>query len=192
VICPKSTNVLGWIWSEGNLSASPHRVATLASCQPPETVRELRSFIGAYKVLSKVVHKCSIYLAPLDDLTAGHQSQYNIQWDNQSLEHFERAKRALNDHKSIVIPKPNDKLWIVTDGSVARLAIGATLYVMRNNKLRLAGIFSAKVRRHQITWLQCEIEALSIGAAIKHFSLIKNTMRSYRQSALCSVSSKSL
>ena len=131
--------MLGWIWSEGIFSASPHRVATLASCQPPESVRGLRSFIGAYKVLSKVVPECSHYLAPLDDLTAGHQSQDKIQWDDQSLEHFKRAKRALNNHKSIVIPQPNDQLWIVTDGSVTRRGIGATLYVMRNDKLRLAG-----------------------------------------------------
>jgi hypothetical protein len=61
-------------------------------------------------------------------------------------------------------------LWIVTDGSVTRHGFGATLYGMRKNKLRLAGLFSAKLRRHQVTWLPCEIESLSIGAAIKHYS----------------------
>ena len=53
VICPKSTTVLGWIWTQGSLSASPHRIATLSSCPPPETVRGLRSFIG--KVTRKTV-----------------------------------------------------------------------------------------------------------------------------------------
>ena len=43
------------------------------------------------------------------------------------------------------------------------------MYVTRNNKLHLAGFFSAKLRSHQVTWLPCEIEALSIAAA-KHFS----------------------
>ena len=45
------------------------------------------------------------------------------------------------------------------------------MYVSHENKLLLAGFFSAKLRKHQITWLPCEIEALSIAAAIKHFSL---------------------
>ena len=40
---------------------------------------------------------------------------------------------------------------------------------MRNGKLKLAGFFSAKLRGRQISWLPCEIEALSIAAAIKHF-----------------------
>ncbi len=40
-ICPRSTTILGWIWTQGRLSASPHRIATLSSCPPPQTVRGL-------------------------------------------------------------------------------------------------------------------------------------------------------
>ena len=47
VICPRSTTILGWIWSQGTLSASPHRVAVLAKSPRPETVHGLRSFIGS-------------------------------------------------------------------------------------------------------------------------------------------------
>ena len=60
-------------------------------------------------------------------------------------------------------------LWIVTDGSVKNRGIAATLYVRRSDELLLAGFFNAKLRMHQITWLPYEIEASSIGAAIKHF-----------------------
>ena len=38
VICPKTTSILGWIWSQGRLSANPHRIAALASCPLPSTV----------------------------------------------------------------------------------------------------------------------------------------------------------
>ena len=44
------------------------------------------------------------------------------------------------------------------------------LYVTRGNKLHLAGFFSAKLRGSQVSWLPCEIEALSIATATKHFS----------------------
>ena len=54
VICPKTTSVLGWIWSQGRLSANPHRIAALASCPPLSTVKGIRSFIGAHKVLSRM------------------------------------------------------------------------------------------------------------------------------------------
>ena len=70
----------------------------------------------------------------------------------------------------ITLPRADDQIWIVTDGSVTKPGIGATMYVSRENKLLFAGFFSAKLRKHQVTWLPCEIEALSIAAAIKHFS----------------------
>ena len=72
--------------------------------------------------------------------------------------------------KSITLPRADDQIWIVTDGAVRRQGIGATMYVFRENKLLLAGFFSVKLRKNQVTWLPCEIEASSIAAAIKHFS----------------------
>lgn len=38
VICPKTTSILGWIWSQGRLSANPHRIAALASCPLPSLI----------------------------------------------------------------------------------------------------------------------------------------------------------
>ena len=170
VICPRSTTILGWIWSQGTLSASPHRVAVLAKTPPPETVHGLRSFIGAYKVLGRVLPKCSQLVGPLDTAVAGKQSSDKILWTDELLKQFQIAQNALTSHRSITLPQPSDQLWIVTDGSVSQHGIGATLYISRNDKLRLAGFFSAKLRKHQVTWLPCEIEALSISAAVKHFS----------------------
>ena len=51
----------------------------------------------------------------------------------------------------------------------SKRGLGATLYVTRDHQLFLAGFFSAKLRKHQVTWLPCEVEALSIAAAVKHF-----------------------
>ena len=170
IICPHSTTILGWIWTEGRLSASPHRIATLSSCPSPDTVRGLRSFIGAYKVLGRVLPKCSHIIAPLESAIAGQQSGERILWTDTLREQFRSAQTNLTTRKSITLPRPSDQLWIVTDGSVTKHGIGATLYITRNEKLHLAGFFSAKLRKHQISWLPCEIEALSIAAAIKHFS----------------------
>ncbi len=169
-ICPRSTTILGWVWTQGCLSASTHRIATLSTCQPPDTVRGLRSFIGAYKALSRVLPKCSQLLAPLDEAISGQESRNAVQWSDTLLENFRTAQKALAEHKSIALPRPSDQLWIVTDGSVTKSGIGATLYINRDNKIHLAGFFSAKLRKHQVTWLPCEIEALSIATSIKHFS----------------------
>jgi hypothetical protein len=170
IICPRSTTILGWIWIQGYLSASTHRIATMLSCPPPDTVRGLRFFVGAYKVVGRVLPQCAHIIAPLESAIAGQQSCDKIKWSDTLSQQFKFAQSSLANNKSITLPKSSDKLWIVPDGSVTKRGIGATLYVSRHQTLLLAGFFSAKLRKHQVNWLPCEIEALSIAAAVKHFS----------------------
>ncbi|CAB4011319.1 Hypothetical predicted protein [Paramuricea clavata] len=118
IISPVSTTILGWIWSRGSICASPHRIAALSSCTPPKTVRDLRAFIGSYKMLSRVIEGSASILAPLESITAGNQSSSPVVWSESLTTSFYHAQEALSSNKSIVIPKPEDLLWIVTDGSV--------------------------------------------------------------------------
>jgi hypothetical protein len=66
IISPVSTTILGCIWSRGSIRASPNRIAALSSCTPPKTVRDLRAFIGSYKMLSRVIEGSASILAPLE------------------------------------------------------------------------------------------------------------------------------
>ena len=146
VICPRSTSILGWIWSQGSLSASPHRIAVLTSYTPPKNVKDLCSFIGTYKVLSRVLPHCYQLIDPLEQVIAGLQSSDQLLWNDDLSLQFQAAQQALSSHKSIVLRRPSDALWIVIDGSVTKRGLGATLYVTRDHQLFLAGFFSAKLR----------------------------------------------
>ena len=77
------------------LSASPHRVAVLAKCPPPDTVRGLRSFIGAYKVLGRVLPNCPAHTSPLESVIAGYQFQDKIVWTDDLYLKFYSAQKAL-------------------------------------------------------------------------------------------------
>ena len=52
---------------------------------------------------------------------------------------------------SILFPRSSDQLWIMTDGSVVKRGIGATLNVTHNGKLSVVGFFSAILKKHQVT-----------------------------------------
>ena len=110
IICPKSTTILGWILSQGSLTASPDRIAVLSNCPPPDTVRGLRSFIGAYKVLGRVLQRCSQLLSPLDNAIACQLLNDKVVWTVNLYKHFSDAQMALATHKSIVLPSPSDQL----------------------------------------------------------------------------------
>ncbi len=169
VVAPVQTNILGWVWNQGTIRASSHRISTLASCTPPATVRGLRSFIGAYKVLARVLKGCASILAPFDNVVAGGESSSAVVWSDELLQCFHRAQQALSTNCAVTIPRLDDQLWIVTDGALRDPGLGATMYVTRGEKLLIAGHFSTKLRKNQIHWLPCEIEDLAIAAALKHF-----------------------
>ena len=77
----------------------------MTSCPPPETVRGLRSFIGAYKVLSRVLPGCSAIISDLDNSVAGKKSQERIVWTDELSERFSRAKQSLSECKTITLPR---------------------------------------------------------------------------------------
>ena len=57
VVRPKNTSILGWIWSQGRYDT---RIVLLPWHRPLflQLWKKLRSFIGAYKVLSHVLPNC--------------------------------------------------------------------------------------------------------------------------------------
>ena len=132
------------------LTAQPH-------CEISPKVKAMRSFLGAYKVLSRVIQVCSsLLLAPLEESIAGLDSKDTISWSDDLIHAFRQAQQALKSTKTIHITHLQDTLWIVTDDALREPGIGATLNVSRrDDKLLLTGFCSAKLRKYQVSWLPC-------------------------------------
>ena len=92
---------------------------------------------------------------------------------------FKKAQSALQDAETVVLPRPDDLLHIITDAAMLPSAIGAVLYVIRDNKSLIAGYFNAKLPAFQKKWIPCEQEGVAIGVALKHFGpyLIQSKQR---------------
>ena len=121
-------------------------------------------------MLARVIPGCARFLQPLEKLTHGKKSADKIEWNDSSSDAFKRSQDHLQSSSVITLPKENDQLWIVTDGASSNSGIGATLYVVRDEALQLAGFFSQQLSPTHRKWLPCEIEGISIAAAIKYFN----------------------
>ena len=170
-VLPSETTILGWIWREGKLSPSPHHTAALSICDRPTTIKGLRSYLGAYKVVSRCLKHCSRFIAPLESLSAGKESKDLIPWDQAHIDVFKSSQQHLKECSAITIPSPSDKLWLITDASSANLGIAATLVSTHpeGNDPHICSFFSAKLKGGHNKWLPCEIECLAIASAINHF-----------------------
>ena len=86
--------------------------------------------------MARVIPNCSKFLHPLNRSTAGKTSQQKVDWTPALTSAFDKAQQHLCSNKSVVLPKHDDQLWIVTDGATSNGGIAATLYAVRNNKPR--------------------------------------------------------
>ena len=170
-ILPLETSILGWIWREGSLSPSPHHIAPLSVCERPRTVKGLRSYLGAYKIVARCLKHCSQFLAPLESLSAGKASADLVTWNQASSDAFEASQSHLSKCVPINLPSTEDKLCLITDASSAKAGISATLVSVKNNSTdpQICSFFSAKLKGGHDKWLPCEIECLAIASAINHF-----------------------
>ena len=170
IICPKIVKILGWVWENGTITVDRHRINPLTVCAIPETVKQLRSFIGAFRAVSICIPQYGSYLCRLEDMVAGKDSKDKLAWSDELISVFKEAQSALSNPKTIHLAQPNDQLILISDGCNNLPAVGATLYVKVKESLRVAGYFSAKIHKYQTPWLPCETEALGINLAIQSFA----------------------
>lgn len=93
-----------------------------------------------------------------------------VAWSQELQSAFVAAQKMLSMARAITLPRLEDQLWSVTDGAVKAASLGSTLYITCKDIVKVAGYVSAKLRPNQTSWLPCEVETLSIAAAVKHFS----------------------
>ena len=168
VICPTTTVILGWQWNNGFITPTTHRMNALAACNLPKSVKELRSFIGCFKFISRVLPCYAVILQPLEEFAGGKSSSEKLNWTEDLIASFNKAKSHLKKAKPVALPRSEDQLHIVTDASVSGLA--SALYITKGGKPILAGYFNQSIKKDQCRMIPCEAEALAISASIKHFS----------------------
>ena len=175
VIVPRFTILFGWKKTDDGWRPLEHAVSPLTKAQLPSTAKQLRSFIGSYKQMTECIKDYAVLLSPLEAAAGGKSSATLIQWTEELIKHFETAKEALKDIKTIYVPKPSDKLDIYSDYSKSKEAVGGELIITRTDedgtvRKLLGGHFSGKLNKHQKNWWPCEGEALGVRLTAQHFS----------------------
>ena len=113
-MCPGQTTILDWIWKSGTRTRLPRKIDPLASVDPPKRATAMRSFIGAYKALSRCIPKYASLLS-LEESICGLQGAQEIMWTPDLTEHFKNAQSALRSPRNLSIPIPSDMLILTFD-----------------------------------------------------------------------------
>ena len=79
-IAPVNTIIFGWQMSASGWSPTSHTLSPLIKANPPNTVKQLRSWLGSFKQLTNCIKNYAVILGPLEDIVGGRLSADRITW----------------------------------------------------------------------------------------------------------------
>ncbi|GBG75080.1 hypothetical protein CBR_g19593 [Chara braunii] len=113
------------IFAEG-LKPDDAKVASIRDCPRPQSVNEMRSFLGMTGYYRNFVKNYSIVGAPLTDLT---RLDTPWEWTDRCEAAFRQLKHALTHHEVLKLPDPDKPFLVTTDAS--QYGIGAVPAVQK-------------------------------------------------------------
>ena len=99
---------LGHLISSRGIRPLPRRANTISKFPLPQTVSQLRSFLGTVNYCHRFIPNVSSIVSALSALCTGPK-QYLISWDESALQSFEATKESLANMQTLL-----SQTWITT------------------------------------------------------------------------------
>ena len=152
------------ISSEG-LHPTPEKVKAIQEAPKPQSVTELKSFLGLLSYYSKFLPNMSTTLAPLYSLL---QKNRKWEWRREQQQAFESAKALLQSDALLVHYDPQKPLMLACDASP--YGLGAVLsHQMSDGTEKPVAFASRTLAPPEKNYSQLDKEALAIMFGVKKF-----------------------
>ena len=155
---------LGFSISSTGSSPTPDGVRSVQSLKRPESLKQLRSFLGSVGYYRDYIPNFTDIAIPLYDLTKKHNK---FAWNNHANQAWITLKSCLSSDHILIPPQLNKPYFIATDAT--RQTIAGVLLQKINNKLRPIEYFSRRLKPPETRYHTNEIEGLAIFASVKRW-----------------------
>ncbi|GBG63262.1 hypothetical protein CBR_g37348 [Chara braunii] len=155
---------LGHEISAEGLKPDDAKVANIRDWPRPQSVTEMRSFLGMTGYYRTFVKNYSIVVAPLTDLT-----RLDTPWErtDECEAAFKHLKHALTHYEVLKLPDPDKPFIVTTDAS--QYGIGAVLVQHEGPKLRPVEYMSKKMPSQKLAKSTYEKELHAVYNALTHW-----------------------
>ncbi|XP_060810227.1 uncharacterized protein LOC132904318 [Amyelois transitella] len=160
---------LGYEVSTDGIKPLENKVKVILEYPKPETVEQLRRFLGMVNFYRANIPNATKYQSILNEFLKNSKKidKTKINWSDKSVQAFEQCKLSLKEAVMLSHPVPNVPLSIMSDAS-DKFA-GAVLQQLVNGKWLPLGYFSKKFTTAQQKYSTYDRELTAIYMAIKHF-----------------------
>ncbi|GBG74610.1 hypothetical protein CBR_g19018 [Chara braunii] len=155
---------LGHEISADGLRPDDAKVASIRDWPRPQTVTEVRSFLGMTDYYRPFVKNYSTIASPLTDLT---RLDTPWEWTKECEAAFRKLKYALAHYEVLKLPDPNKPFVVTTDAS--QYGIGAVLAQKEGPKLRPIEYMIKKMPSQKLAKSTYERELYALYRALVHW-----------------------
>lgn len=160
----KSIKYLGHIVGHGEIKPDPERVDCIANFPAPNTVRQVRRFLGMAGWYQRYIHGYSAIAAPMTDLL---RKTDRFQWTPEAQVSFEDLKTSLTTAPVLTHPDFSKHFYIQCDASVT--GVGGVLFQMVGDEEHPIAFMSKKLNSAQKNYSVTELECLAAILSVQKF-----------------------
>ena len=154
----KEVKFLGHVVSEKGLSVNPDKIEVVNNWKRPETMIEIRNFLGLAGYSRRIIKDFSRIAAPLTKLT--RKDVKYVRFD-KCKEAFLKLKHLLTNAPVLVVPDGNHGLVVYTDA--CGIGLGAVLM----QKGKVIAYASRQLRPHEVRYPTHDLELEAVIFALK-------------------------
>jgi transposase InsO family protein len=164
VLLQPRVKFMGHIVSKNGVEPDPEKVEAIGKLRVPETVKEVRSLLGALGYYRKFIKNFAEITEPLTALTRKN-CQFCV--DERVRKSVEQGKQALSGAPVLTFPDLEKPFVITTDAS--QVALGAVLSQEKGGEDKPVAFASRKLTDPETRYSAIERELLGIVWAIEQF-----------------------
>ncbi|PNY01683.1 retrotransposon-related protein [Trifolium pratense] len=154
----KKVSFLGHVISSGGISVDPSKIDAVLKWGTPESVFEIRSFLGLAGYYRRFIEGFSKLALPLTQLTRKGRA---FVWDDTCEKSFQELKRRLTTAPVLILPKPNEPFVVYCDASL--MGLGGVL--MQNGQV--VAYASRQLKVHEKNYPTHDLELAAVVFVLK-------------------------
>ena len=162
---------LGHVVSGKGISTNPKKVEAVAKWPTPQTVYDVRSFLGFVGYYRRFIRNFSKIAKPIREVITGLENQSKRSAKKTFVEWTEAADSAFEHLKKLcistpILAYPDYKLPFVLHTDSSSEGLGAVLYQKQNGKLRVIAYASRSVSKSESHYPAHKLEFLALKWAV--------------------------
>ncbi|GAU42645.1 hypothetical protein TSUD_398500, partial [Trifolium subterraneum] len=154
----KEVSFLGHVISSGGIAVDPTKVDAVLKWETPESVSEIRSFLGLAGYYRRFIEGFSKMALPLTLLTRKDQA---FVWDKKCEKSFQELKKKLTTAPVLILPDAKESFVVYCDAS--KLGLGGVLM----QKGKVVAFASRQLKVHERNYPTHDLELAAVVFALK-------------------------